>query len=191
MVCSVSPVVEGFGFSPRVISSRVSANSAVRRAPEAGRENNLVAERSLLSSAAYEQLNSMESSRLVCLYNLDPPGDPWCRTMNSWRQHCSPCSSSSSGRPTGNCWIPYHSFYDRQTTLLLFSTPFPPLYSLIYMDKRSHTPFLSAFGKWQPLHIFHTHYLLYQSIKVKTSIRNYKIWDSFHVLTISDFFFFW
>lgn len=32
-------------------------------------------------SAAREQLNSMESSRLVFPYNLDPPGDPWCRTM--------------------------------------------------------------------------------------------------------------
>lgn len=83
MVWSVSSVVEGFGFSPQVISSEVSTNNAVRRAPEADRENNLVVERSLLASAAYEQLNSMESSRLVYLYNLDPPGDPWCRTMNS------------------------------------------------------------------------------------------------------------
>lgn len=88
MVCSFSSVVEGFWFSPWVISSKVSANSTVRRAPEADRENNLVAEKSLLASAAYEQLNSMESSRLVYLYNLDPPGDPWCRTMNLWKQHC-------------------------------------------------------------------------------------------------------
>lgn len=119
MVFSVSSVVEGFGFSPQVISSEGSANNAVRRAPEADRENNLVVERSLLASAAYEQLNSMESSRLVYLYNLDPPGDPWCRTLNSWRQHCFQCSSSSSVRRTGNCWVLYHFFYDRQAPLFL------------------------------------------------------------------------
>lgn len=66
----------------------MSTNNAVRRAPKSDRGNNLVAEKSLLASAGYEQLNSMESSRLVYLYNLDPPGDPWCRTMNLWRQHC-------------------------------------------------------------------------------------------------------
>jgi len=88
MLCSFLSVVEGFWFPPWVISSRVRANNAVRRAPEADRENNLVAEKNLLASAAYEQLNSMESSRLVYLYNLDPPGDPWCRTMNLGRQHC-------------------------------------------------------------------------------------------------------
>lgn len=82
MVCSFSAVVEGFWFSPLVISSKVIASNEVRRAPERDKENNLVAERSLLASAAYEQLNSMESSRLVYLYDLDPPGDPWCRTMN-------------------------------------------------------------------------------------------------------------
>lgn len=100
------------------------SNSAARRAPEAGRENNHQAERSLLASAAYEQLDSMESSRLVYLYNLDPPGDPWCRTMNSWRQHCSQCSSSSSSSacPTGNCWILCQFFYGRRIPLLLFST---------------------------------------------------------------------
>lgn len=88
MVWSFLTIVEGFYFSPWVISSKVSANNADRTAPEADRENNLVAEKMLLASAACEQLNSMESSRLVYLYNLDPPGDPWCRTMNLWRQHC-------------------------------------------------------------------------------------------------------
>lgn len=84
----LSSGVEGFLFSPWVKSSKVIANNAVSRAPEADKENNPVAEKSFLAFAAYEQLNSMESSRLVYLYNLDPPGDPWCRTMNLWNQHC-------------------------------------------------------------------------------------------------------
>lgn len=53
-----------------------------RRSLLADRKKDLVAEKELLVSAACEQLNSMESSRLVYLYSLDPPGDPWCRTMN-------------------------------------------------------------------------------------------------------------
>lgn len=43
-----------------------------------------------------------------------------------------------------------------------FTTPFPPLYSLTHTDKRSHTPFLSAFSKWLSLYTFHTQYFLYQ-----------------------------
>lgn len=121
--------------------------------------SNLVAEKMLLASAACEQLNSMESSRLVYLYNLDPPGDPWCRTMNLWRQHCLQWVGEllfilsmlkSPGLDES------FTVYFVTGKLLSFTNPLQRLYSLIHMGKKCHMPFISAYDKWQSLYTFLT-----------------------------------